>query len=194
MKSTLLASLLGLLSVNAVAAVSPTWNYAQLGYIQTDIDGLSELDPNGLMVFGSYELSEHFFIAGSFASLSDDYQSVEVDLEQGTAGLGYKYSMTQSTDWFVALSYEYASAEVDTPFFDNKEDGHGVGIMTGVRSMVLDQLELKGALRHVHIEGEGQSSLGLGIDYLLSDFAAVGVNYDIGDDANTFGFNLRYNF
>lgn len=194
MKSTLLASLLGLLSMNAVAAVSPTWNYVQLGYTQTDIDGLDQLDPNGLMVFGSYELSDNFFIAGSFASLSDDFQSLELDLEQGTAGLGYKYSMTPSTDWFVALSYEYASAEVDSPVYREKEDGHGVGIMTGVRSMVLDQLELKGALRHVHIEGEGQSSLGLGIDYLISPFAAIGVNYDIGSDANTFGFNLRYNF
>ena len=77
-------------------------------------------------------------------------------------GLGYNYSLTCHTDIFGAISFE--SLDPNSTFADAsaraEENGHG--LMTGVRSMVLAQVEAKAALRYVEIDIQDNTGLALG--------------------------------
>lgn len=194
MKKILLTLALGLAADKAMA-VAPVWDYVQLSYIQTDADDdLGDIEPKGPMLFVSKALTDNIFLAGSYIRLSDNVAGVDVDIDQITAGLGYNYNLTNTTDVFAALSYE--EIDVSARLGNNKAstDNNGYGLTAGVRAMVLPQLEAKAAIRYVDIDTDSTTTLGLAADYLFTPQLALGVNYDIAENSNLIGVNGRYNF
>ncbi|QJR80733.1 porin family protein [Alteromonas pelagimontana] len=194
MKRTLLATLIAGLSMNAFAA-APSWDLVELGYAKAKLDfGAEEIEPAGAAFYGSKLLGENVFLAASYSVLSDDFDGADLDLDQGSLGVGYRFSATASTDVFAAVSYEYVKLSASYRGYSLKADDNGFGVTVGVRSMVTDTLELSSSIRHIEIDSEGETQISVGGNYFFTQAFAVGVSYSIADDEDMMGISVRYNF
>ena len=178
MKKLVLASAL-LLSVGTIqAAESVRWDSASLSYQSVDLDG-DKL--TGFGVSGTKLVSDNVFIAGSYASVSDDIDvfgsKVDVDFNTLSIGLGYRHAISTTTDFFGIVSYQ--DMEVEASFQGNSEDDseNGYGLQAGLRSLVTAQLELSGSLSYVDIADESETGFNVSAMYHFTDQFSAGVGY-----------------
>ena len=190
MKRTLLALALGVVSINAFAA-APSWDYVQAGYVSTDFDDADiDFKPSGFSLSGAKLLGENVFVTGTYSQQSDDIFGVDIDLDMASLGLGYRYGLTQNTDFFGVVSYE----NIEISGAGESEDDNGYGLTAGVRSIVTDSVELRGAIRYLDIADDGDTFFVAGADYFFSPQFAIGVSYETSSDLSFFNVNARYNF
>ncbi|WP_018983630.1 outer membrane beta-barrel protein [Salinimonas chungwhensis] len=198
MKRALLAMAIASFSFNAVSAQpfsnGPTWNYAEVGYQTTDIDGLDEFEPAGFSVKGTTSIGEKFFLTASYRDLSDDEMGLDLDMSQFSAGVGYRYSVTRSTDIFGIASFENLDVEASGPGGSVGDDESGFGIAAGVRSMVIDQLELSVTAKHIELDDTGDTGIEAGATFYITPSIAFGATYEKLDDFSFAGANIRYSF
>lgn len=178
----------------ASLAQAPTWNLIEASYGQADIDGLDELSPSGFAIGGSSLLGENVFIRGSYSLLTDDISGVDIDLDQASVGLGYRYGLTETTDVYTSLSYQYV--ELSARGFGASEslDDNGYGLTVGLRSRITEQLELDGAIAYVDIGDESETGLGVSGHYYFNQNVALGLTYSSTADVSVYGISLRYAF
>lgn len=170
----------------AAQAQSPSYSYLDLAYVETDIDGIGS-NADGFALRGSFELTDSVFM---FAGYLD--QSVRnIDFETYNVGFGYAWSFAPNMDLYGKLAY--VKAEADGFGFNADDDGYGIGV--GIRSFVTDQLELEGAINYVDLSDSGDdTSFGIaGRWYFMPQFA-VGLEAEFGDDADSYGVGVRWNF
>jgi opacity protein-like surface antigen len=178
----------------ASLAQSPTWNLIEAGYGQADIDGLDELSPSGFAIGGSSLLGENVFIQGSYSLLSDDISGVDIDLDQASVGLGYRYGLTETTDVYASASYEYIELSASGFGASESLDDSGYGLTVGLRSRITEQLELNGAIGYVDIGDESETALGVSGHYYFTQNVALGLTYSSTADVSIYGISLRYAF
>ena len=191
MKRTILASIIGALSLNAFAA-SPSYDFVKAGYVQADIEDAGDFEPNGFQIQGFKSLNENVYLTGRYCQLSEDVSGVDIDLDYVSAGIGYRYGLTQNTDFFGEVTYEYANLDVELDSISG-EDDNGYGITAGVRSMLTEQFELRGAIRYIDIE-EDDTAFEIGADYFFTPQFSFGATYVIADDVDLLGVSARYTF
>lgn len=195
MKKLLVASAL-LLSMGAVqASESPQWNKLEVSYQQLD-DGVDEL--SGFGIAGTALLDENIFADVSYRSSSDSVNVYgdDYDLEYNvlSAGIGYKHSISQTTDVFGVISYEDIEVAVKYNGFSEDVSGDGYGAKLGVRSMMSKQFELMGSIQYVKIEGENETGLELSALYHLNEEFSLGVAYETIGDLDTTSVKAVYFF
>lgn len=195
MKKVVLASAL-LLSLGTVqAAESPRWDRASISYQSVDIDG-DKL--TGFAISGSKLLGEDFFVVGSYGNASDDLEiyssSVEVDFNTLSVGLGYRYSISQTTDFFGVVSYEDMEVEVSYQGNSASESENGYGLKVGVSSMLSEKFELNGSLQYVDIADETETAFGVSALYNFTEQFSAGVGYIKADDVDTLSVSAVYFF
>ncbi|MEW6995038.1 porin [Colwelliaceae bacterium MEBiC 14330] len=180
------------------SASSPNWTYVQGSYVMFDIEDSDGLEPSGFGVKGSRLIGDNFFVMGGFSLLNDEVAlygvSVDVDYAQLSLGLGYRYGLTESSDIYMAVSYEDVALKASAGGFSENESDNGYGIQVGVRSMVTDSIELSGSLGTVSIDSESETAFGLGADYFINKNFSLGLGYSSSDDMDTTSFNLRYSY
>tara|TARA_R110002167_G_scaffold365761_1_gene591350 strand:+ start:316 stop:915 length:600 start_codon:yes stop_codon:yes gene_type:complete len=186
MKKLVLASAL-LLSMGTIqAAESVRWDSASLSYQSVDLDG-DKL--TGFGISGTKLVSDNVFIAGSYASVSDDIDvfgsKVDVDFNTLSIGLGYRHAISSTTDFFGVVSYQ--DMEVEASFQGNSEDDseNGYGLQAGLRSLVTAQLELNGSLSYVEIADESETGFNVSAMYHFTDQFSAGVGYGKSDDVDS---------
>lgn len=191
MKKVVLASAL-LLSLGTVqAAESPRWDSASISYQSVDIDG-DKL--TGFAISGSKLLGDDFFVAGSYGNASDDIDGVEVDFNTLSVGLGYRYSISQNTDFFGVASYEDWEVEASYQGFSASVSENGYGLKIGVRSMISEKIELSGTLQYVDIADETETAFGVSALYNFTEQFSAGVGYIKEDDVDTLSVSAVYFF
>ena len=170
----------------AAQAQSPSYSYLDLAYVETDIDGIGS-NADGFALRGSFELTDSVFM---FAGYLD--QSVRnVDLETYNVGFGYAWSFAPNMDLYGKLAY--VKAEADGFGFSADDDGYGIGV--GIRSFVTDALELEGAINYVDLSDSGDdTSFGIAARWYFMPQFAVGLEAAFGDDADSYGIGVRWNF
>ena len=178
----------------ASLAESPTWNLVEAGYGQADIDDISEISPSGFSILGSGLIGENVFIHGSYSILTDDFEGVDLDLDQMSVGLGYRYGLNETTDIYAAASYEYIEFAVSGFGESESDDDNGYGLTIGVRSRLTEQFEVDGSLGYVDIADESETSFGVSGHYYFTDELAVGLSLSSTADINIYGISLRYAF
>jgi opacity protein-like surface antigen len=190
MKKLILAAALSAVSAASFAA-APAWDFVQASYVMTDFDD-SDLtyEPDGFAISASKLVTDDVFVTGSYSMQNDDIVGIEVDLDRMSLGLGYRYALSNRTDLFGIVSYE--DVEISGSGTSESEDGYG--LTAGARSMVMDNIELRGAVKYIDTDSGSDTSLIIGGDYFFSPAFAVGVSYETSDDVSTFGLNARYNF
>ena len=123
-------------------AKSPDWDYVELGYASVDINDISEVSPTGISIGGSKLVGENIFLVGRYSKLSDDFQGVDLDIDQSSLGLGYRYGVTDTTDLYAVVSYEYLKAKASSGDINAEEDDNGNGFTAGVRSRLTNSIEV----------------------------------------------------
>jgi len=191
MKRTILASIFGALSLNAFAA-SPSYDFVKAGYVQADIEDAGEFEPSGFQIQGFKSLNENVYLTGRYGQLGEDVSGVDIDLDYASAGVGYRYGLTQNTDFFGEVTYEYVNIDVELDSISG-EDDNGYGITAGIRSMLSEQFELRGAIRYIDIEDD-ETAFEIGADYFFTPQFSFGATYVIADDVDLLGVSARYTF
>jgi opacity protein-like surface antigen len=191
MKRTILASIFGALSLNAFAA-SPSYDFVKAGYVQADIEDAGDFEPTGFQIQGFKSLNENVYLTGRYGQLSEDVSGVDIDLDYVSAGVGYRYGLTQNTDFFGEVTYEYVNLDIELDSISG-EDDNGYGITAGIRSMLSEQFELRGAIRYIDIE-EDETAFEIGADYFFTPQFSFGATYVIADDVDLLGVSARYTF
>ena len=167
-----------------------SYSYADLAYVSTDIDGIDdELDGVGLR--GSIELAEQLFVYAGYSNQSTSIFGTDVDFEQLNLGVGYAWPINTGTDVYGKIGY--VQAEADARGFDVDDDGYEM--VVGLRGRLVEQLELEGSLNYVDLSDSGDdTSLGLGARWYFTEQFAGGVEGLFGDDADTYGIYVRWDF
>jgi len=191
MKRTILASIFGALSLNTFAA-SPSYDFVKAGYVQADIEDAGDFEPSGFQIQGFKSLNENVYLTGRYGQLGEDVSGVDIDLDYASAGVGYRYGLTQNTDFFGEVTYEYVNIDVELDSISG-EDDNGYGITAGVRSMLSEQFELRGAIRYIDIEDD-ETAFEIGADYFFTPQFSFGATYVIADDVDLLGVSARYTF
>ncbi|MEC8963713.1 MAG: outer membrane beta-barrel protein [Pseudomonadota bacterium] len=191
MKRTILASIFGALSLNAFAA-SPSYDFVKAGYVQADIEDAGDFEPSGFQIQGFKSLNENVYLTGGYGQLGEDVSGVDIDLDYASAGVGYRYGLTQNTDFFGEVTYEYVNIDVELDSISG-EDDNGYGITAGIRSMLSEQFELRGAIRYIDIEDD-ETAFEIGADYFFTPQFSFGATYVIADDVDLLGVSARYTF
>ncbi|MED5331291.1 MAG: outer membrane beta-barrel protein [Pseudomonadota bacterium] len=191
MKRTILASIFGALSLNTFAA-SPSYDFVKAGYVQADIEDAGDFEPSGFQIQGFKSLNENVYLTGRYGQLGEDVSGVDIDLDYASAGVGYRYGLTQNTDFFGEVTYEYVNIDVELDSISG-EDDNGYGITAGIRSMLSEQFELRAAIRYIDIEDD-ETAFEIGADYFFTPQFSFGATYVIADDVDLLGVSARYTF
>jgi predicted porin len=191
-KKILVASLLSVLSLGA-SAESPSFSFVEAGYTAQDND-LIDGDYTGYEVEANCQLSNNFYLAAKHVTTTES----NLDLSTTTFGVGYHYLVTKSTALYAEIDYAAVLLERTN---SGKFEENGSQLTLGVKSMLLDSLELEVALKYLDA-GEVDSTFGdyektyglIGANYRISDEFSVYADYETEEDSNRYSVGLRYNF
>lgn len=188
MKRTSIVAFAIAVAVPAIAAAQPdaggpSYTYADLGYLNLDVDGGGSIDGFGLR--GSFAVNEQFHILAEYARVSDGPLSANTTTLAG----GYSFPMAGTTDFVARLGFVNARAKA----FGFSASDDGWMAQAGVRSMVTPQFELNAFLTHTDVGGS-DTAIGVGAAYHFSNnFGVVGnVDYSDGDSLAFVG--VRFSF
>lgn len=225
---------LALISQPAFAA-KPNLSFAELGYGQTKIEGvLSDDSFSGLNFAVSFELNEDWYMpinyfkhsADDTATFSQSYtdgvnvfqedfnELFEVDYSEFSIGLGYIFSLDDSSMITADISYLKIKADVATTVnirttsptmpemlftdrFSASESDNGVSSRVMYRNMVNDAFQFNAGLQvkvaRINSETESNSSaIAEGI-YHINENLGLKLSASLGDDDAIVG-SVRYSF
>lgn len=165
----------------SMAAESVSYNYVDAGYVNFEPDNAAD-DFSGLGLRGSYLLNQNIFLTGEFNSTS--MQSI--DRADIAFGAGYRSPINEKSDFFGQL--EYVTVDVDPNF-----DEDGFRLTGGVRVMMSDRFELRGALQYVDIENS-DTVLNIGAEYNFASNVAGFFELREGDEYGGYFIGARYEF
>jgi hypothetical protein len=178
-----------LLLAGPALAADISYNYGQLGYqwatLEDVLPGL-DVDGDGFGFGGAFEVGDSAFIQAGYQQTSFDYG---IDFNQISAGIGYHAALSQSTDFFAALSYVKAEVTV-VGAGATSEDGYGATI--GVRGMVTEKLELDGTISYVDLgNGADGTAFGAAAIYNFTDIFSLALDVGLEEDAVSYGLGVR---
>ena len=177
MKKLILATAV-LCAAGAVhAAESPEWNYVGVNYQDLDVYSTSV---DGFGLTGSVLLGENVFLTGDFSQTSGS----GMDLDWLSAGVGYKFDVSPTTDLYGAISYED---------FGGDASETGYGLTAGVRSMITESIELGAALEHLDVV-DTETGASVSGKYYFSDKFSVGATFGSMGDIDTMSVGAFLHF
>lgn len=184
---------IGLLAAGALQSTSLAANtgnglrysYLEGGYRTLDLDS-PNADGDGLYLGGSFAATEYLFVSAEWSDLG---LNRGVDVRTWELGLGFNMPLTDRLDLVVRGGY--TDPRVRTRFGNFDDDGYFAA--GGIRTMVTEVIELNGALKFVDRDVTGSDTvLELGAQLQVSPTLDIGMEIEIGDEANQFSFGLRY--
>src|SRR5690554_2582064 len=105
-----------------------SYNYVQLSYVETDVDGL---DMDEASLDGSLKLNDNVFVvAGVAHDRSDRIGGVRAEVDSYNLGLGYRYGLNQQTDLVAGASWVRGKAELNSGFgsVSNSDNGYSLDV------------------------------------------------------------------
>ena len=157
-----------------------SYSFGEIRYVDVDDGG------NGFKLAGSYQFTTHWIGVASFRSL-DFRNSVEVSSFE--IGAGYIYPVRQN--WDLQANARVIRTEVDSRF--GSGDDTGIGLLGGLRGMVIPELEIRGNVHYVNIE-ESDVFLELAGDWYITPRFAAGLSVEFGGDVDLWTIGARYFF
>lgn len=178
-----------LVLAGSAAAAELDYNYAELRYIDTELDaGPFDVDGDGFEIGGSLELTRSAHIFGNFQTV--DFGS-GVDVSAFEVGGGYAMPLNPGTDLVARLSY--IDGEIDFPGGD--ADDSGFGFSAGARRMFTSQVEGRAFVNYVDLDESGDEvSFEIAGDFFLNDQVALGASLELGDDVTSWTIGARWYF
>lgn len=190
--STTKNALLALMALGAVPALADglSYNYLEARYAESEIefDFGPDINADGFLLGGSFEFAEtvHLFV---------DYQTFEFDdaIETNMLVFGAGISSPIGANTDVVLRAGIVSAEFQTPFFTDDDDGYQFSI--GLRSLLNESIEFYGNAAFSDLEFSGsQTSYTAGLDFYMGDTLAIGPAVTKTDETNTWSLGVKLYF
>lgn len=134
-------------SATAVAADGLSYNYAELGYVNSQLDD-SDVDADGWGARASVAVHPNFHLFGGYSGQkSDDFSlggaNVDVDVDQWRAGVGYNHAIADNVDLIANVAYQKVDVDDVTAggvtFDGDSEDGYSTEV--GVRGALASNFE-----------------------------------------------------
>lgn len=178
-----------LIATGGLQAAEFDYNYAELRYVDTELDaGSFDVDGDGFQLGGSLELTPEIHLFGNFRTL--DFGE-GVDVSGFEVGGGYVMPLQTGTDLVARLSY--IDGEIDTAFGDF--DDSGFGFSAGARNMFTPQIEGRAFVNFSDLDESGSEvAFELAGDYYLNEQLALGASLELGDDVTTWTLGARWYF
>lgn len=172
------------LAVTAYPAhsASVSYTYAGLSYIEQDLDDY-DCNQDGLSVYGSYALDNHWFALGTLTDVSGNKGCGSTTLR---AGAGYTTLLAPGWDIYGSLS-----AERTEPDYGSSDTGLVAAL--GVRGWALQQLETRAEIAH-HTVFDDTTEFNLGTNYWFSRAAAATLDLSFSDTGEAIALGARINF
>lgn len=175
----------------------PKWDVVEAGYVQADLDA-DDSSPSGFGAAVLKSLGDNFYLTGRYRDVSEEEKisniRVDIELSQLSAGIGYKYAITNTTDIFAQVTFENLEATASAQGQSDSNDENGFGAAVGVRSMVVEQLEVSAQIGYIDIDDDSEAAFGASAYYYVTDDVALGATYELWDGVDFMGLNLRYAF
>lgn len=177
-------------------ALLPALGHAQMNYTSVEINfvdidlGNDFLDVNGdgFELYGSYALSENWFVFGQYQNQDFDFGADGSSLE---VGAGYHLPLAENVD-FVA-----AAAVVDAEVSRGpvSADDQGIAIRAGARAHLGRAFEVEGGFEYVNFdEADSDTAWVVRGRYYFTRRLAVTAGTDLSDHADTFRLGFRVEF
>jgi hypothetical protein len=156
-----------LASSSGALAQSPDWTYAEASYLSSEFDEdlLSDIEPEGFELKGSYAFTDNWFVQGAYNDQDDDvsvpgFPDVNVEFSSFNIGGGYAHPLSENTHIYGRAAFESWDFEVD----DFDEDDQGYSAAAGIRAVVWEGLELNAEVGYIDVgdffDGEGFFEIG----------------------------------
>lgn len=181
MKKNIVAAAVAALALPVAAGAADSnfsYTYAELGYVDLDVNGAGT---DGFSLEGSFEFTELLFGFAGYEDLSGDF-----DYTNLTAGIGAAIALNDRIDGFARIAF----VDNETGFADDT----GIGLEAGVRASVMENLEAFGSFSYVDIYDDSQTGFELGARYWLQDNLGISLAYNDIEDADGFTLAARFNF
>ena len=190
-KLSLVAAALALMApIAATQAEGIGYNYVDLGYVTTDVDGFNK-DADGFVLRGSLEVVDNWFVYGRYVDQSIKFAGSDIDVERFSVGGGYAWTFAENMDLFGKLGYTQVEGEFGHASAD--DDGYELGV--GIRARPLSALELEGSINYVDLSDAGDdTALGVAALWYIADHLALAVEGEFADEEKTYGIGFRWEF
>ena len=169
-----------------------SYTYAEAGWVQSDIDAFNE-ELGGWGLRASWEIVDNFFVFGRYADQKTTVRGGEYTFQPWDLGVGYAFPINETFDIYGTASY--SNIDADAPGFVKNTDDDGYTLGLGARARLIEKLELEGAVKYANFSDYG-SNTAFEVDgrWFFTDAFALGAQYSLGDDIDTLGVYLRYQF
>ncbi len=184
-KNILIASALLVLASTTIHAEEPSYDNVELGYLSYKFDSIYVPKLNGYELNFSRSLSENFYLAGSYASVSDGPDSVSLR----DFGVGYKTMISETASFFAEVDWAQSQVRTGTGYTDS-----GNQLKVGLKSMVAENLELQLSVERLTIDGSTSNSTVFGGAYNISDNMGIYFDYKSESDVDRTSVGVRFNF
>jgi opacity protein-like surface antigen len=169
-----------------------SYTYAEAGWVSSEIDQFDE-KLGGWALKGSFEIIDNLFVYGRYADQKTDTSAGEFTFQPWDIGVGYAFPITETFDVYGTVGY--SSIDADAPSFvkNTSDDGYTLGL--GARTRVIEKLELEGVVKYANFSDYGDNtSFEFAGRWFFTDAFALGLEYTAGDEFDTFGAGVRYQF
>lgn len=163
------------------------YSYGELRYVDIE-SGIDDAEADGFLLGGSYRVDERAFVFGSYTDLEADVGIFDVDITQIKLGGGYIYPLNDTVDVnataaLVREDYDFSGADDD--------DETGFQLTGGVRTMITNELEVRGALVFYDVD-DRDVYLEIAADYYFTENLVGGISIEFAGDNDVLTFGGRY--
>lgn len=214
MKNQLVLAVALAIAPFAASAAELSYSYIEGGYAQlnqelpdVDLGGgmvaqIDDIKASGFQVSGSVEMGPSFYLFGGYKLGNDDVNvdvpgigsgSVDIDLTQFNAGLGYHHGLSDRTDLITELSFIRTEADADGE--DGSIDADDARIAVGVRGLMADNVE--GWVKANYTDGDaydGEFSATVGVQFKFNQTWGLVGEAEFGDSSSQFMVGARASF
>ena len=165
----------------ATMAEGLSYSYAELDYVDVDIDDAPSGD--GFALRGSVGFAGNWFAFVDYADASVDV----IDIENIAVGLGGHFPINPT--WDVVGRVGYTELDLSAQGFGASDDGYLLS--AGLRGQ-MSQFEMEGHVVYTDLsEGGDETAFEVAGRYNFSEMFSAGIAYRMGDEANTLFAGVR---
>ncbi len=172
-------------AVPMMAVAGPSYNYADLGYVQADPSGQSAL--TGFGGGAVFSFSDNFHYVVGHTKVDNSGRTTSATLLAG----GFNMPISDRSDFVARLGWAWERNRLTGIPGSLKDDGIAASI--GIRTVMSEQFELSGMVNYANTF-RSRTSLGIeGVYYFTDNLGIVGGG-DFGSRANVLRIGMRFSF
>lgn len=187
MKTKMIVAAL-VLAAPLAATADVSYKYAEIDYVNANLDVAGSPDGTGFGLKTMFELSDRWHGLFEYTDATIEFPAPfgDLDFTAYRLGAGYHTELASGVDGIAEITYDS---------IDGGTSETGFGLKFGLRGMASDDLELNGHVRYTSVDTINTSDtlIGVGAAYSFNDQFAVTFGYESGDVGN-WAVGLRVNF